>query len=228
MKSPQPISVTTGIRSRQHYPCIEALPSAQRYLVVSQAPVPGMAQAAVEQLEQLGQRVRVLLDRRVGAEASVLAALSEVPSDKATGVTGAWLEIPESVLTTQSRDEEAGSRHVLSDAINHVGASGCLIAIGSEHFVWQIAQQGQQRGLVQDDILMLPVAACGRHLFCVHCQHVTANVHHTPATCGGCGMSLEVRDHFSKRLGGYMGVRVDAEAPGELPETQEVAPCLAS
>jgi hypothetical protein len=31
-----------------------------------------------------------------------------------------------------------------------------------------------------------------------------------------------VRDHFSRRLGAFMGVMVDAEAPGEIPAIEEV------
>jgi len=31
---------------------------------------------------------------------------------------------------------------------------------------------------------------------------------------------LEVRDHFSRRLGAYMGVRIDAEVPGEVPREE--------
>jgi hypothetical protein len=35
---------------------------------------------------------------------------------------------------------------------------------------------------------------------------------------------LFVRDHFSRRLGAYMGLMVDAESPGELPEIEEIYP----
>ena len=35
--------------------------------------------------------------------------------------------------------------------------------------------------------------------------------------CPGCGAQLFVRDHFSRRLAAFMGVKVDAEAPGEFP-----------
>jgi dimethylamine monooxygenase subunit C len=35
---------------------------------------------------------------------------------------------------------------------------------------------------------------------------------------------LLVRDHFSRRLGAFMGVKVDAEEPGLHPETVELYP----
>ena len=39
----------------------------------------------------------------------------------------------------------------------------------------------------------------------------------TPVACSHCGVKLTVRDHYSRRLGAFMGVCVDAEAPGVLP-----------
>jgi hypothetical protein len=42
------------------------------------------------------------------------------------------------------------------------------------------------------------------------------------AQCAGCERWLLVRDHYSRRLAAYMGVMVDAEAPGERPEIREV------
>lgn len=41
-------------------------------------------------------------------------------------------------------------------------------------------------------------------------------------TCTGCGAPLFVRDHFSRRLAAFMGVQVDAEVPGEVPEAEEL------
>ena len=40
--------------------------------------------------------------------------------------------------------------------------------------------------------------------------------------CPGCGRSLFVRDHFSRRLGAFQGVCVDAETPGDVPEAVEI------
>ena len=43
-----------------------------------------------------------------------------------------------------------------------------------------------------------------------------------PYTCPGCGRALFVRDHFSRRLGAFQGVCIDAETPGEVPEPVEI------
>jgi dimethylamine monooxygenase subunit C len=41
-------------------------------------------------------------------------------------------------------------------------------------------------------------------------------------SCAGCARWLLVRDHYSRRLAAYMGVMVDAEAPGALPPLKDV------
>jgi hypothetical protein len=43
-------------------------------------------------------------------------------------------------------------------------------------------------------------------------EDATANI----VACPGCGANLFVRDHFSRRLRAFMGVKADAEMPGEL------------
>jgi hypothetical protein len=42
---------------------------------------------------------------------------------------------------------------------------------------------------------------------------VTTNI----VQCKDCNRWLLVRDHYSSRLAAYMGVMVDAEAPGSVP-----------
>jgi hypothetical protein len=56
----------------------------------------------------------------------------------------------------------------------------------------------------------------------VHCRASTENVRTNIVRCSGCSRWLLVRDHYSRRLAAYMGVMVDAEAPGELPPIREV------
>ena len=41
-------------------------------------------------------------------------------------------------------------------------------------------------------------------------------------TCSGCGLSLLVRDHFSRRIGAFQGVCIDAEVPGTAPPPEAV------
>jgi len=63
-----------------------------------------------------------------------------------------------------------------------------------------------------------------RRVQCVHCKGITENVHTQPVLCGHCGLTLLVRDHYSRRLAAFQGVCIDAEAPGETPAIEVAFP----
>jgi dimethylamine monooxygenase subunit C len=56
-----------------------------------------------------------------------------------------------------------------------------------------------------------------RRVQCVHCKGITENVSTDPFTCSHCGLSLFVRDHYSRRIAAFQGVNIDAEDPGQVP-----------
>ncbi len=60
-----------------------------------------------------------------------------------------------------------------------------------------------------------------RRVQCVHCKGVTEEVTTDPFQCQHCGLHLFVRDHYSRRLAAFQGVRIDAEDPGNVPPAQE-------
>ena len=95
---------------------------------------------------------------------------------------------------------------------------------GSEGFIWQVAKALYDFGVQDDDIDKELCGTLARTVYCVHCKAVTKNAHHNIVTCTGCQRHLFVRDHFSRRLGAYMGLMVDAEEPGVLPTIDEVYP----
>ena len=95
---------------------------------------------------------------------------------------------------------------------------------GSEDFIWQVAKQLYDFGVQDDDIDKELCRTLARSVYCVHCKTITKNVHLNIVACDGCQRKVFVRDHFSRRLGAYMGLMVDAEQPGVLPEINEVYP----
>ena len=52
-----------------------------------------------------------------------------------------------------------------------------------------------------------------RRLYCVHCGHFQDIGSEGECTCGQCRVKLFVREHFSQRLGAYMGVCIDPDSP---------------
>jgi hypothetical protein len=55
----------------------------------------------------------------------------------------------------------------------------------------------------------------------VHCKGITENVALDPFVCSHCGLSLYVRDHYSRRIAAFQGVNIDAEDPGLVPAAVE-------
>jgi hypothetical protein len=99
-----------------------------------------------------------------------------------------------------------------------------LYAIGSETFLADVAALGAQAGLSRAEMALGHAGSLARRVYCVHCRTVTEGVTDSVFTCAGCGASLFVRDHFSGRMAAFMGVQVDAEAPGELPPIETLYP----
>lgn len=100
--------------------------------------------------------------------------------------------------------------------------SARLYAVGDEHAIWRAIRVADRHGMSPPAIRRHRVATLARPVFCVHCRHVAEHVRHNVFDCPGCHRALFVRDHFSRRLGAYMGFQIDAEVPGERPPIEEI------
>lgn len=105
-------------------------------------------------------------------------------------------------------------------AAEHMGFR--LYATGTEPFLWAVRNIAQDFGLTLDEIRLYAHGSKARRVFCNHCRTITARVTTNIVTCSGCGASLFVRDHFSRRLNAFAGVQVDAEVPGDRPPLAEL------
>lgn len=92
-----------------------------------------------------------------------------------------------------------------------------LSVAGSENFIGQAVAVGMAHGLGPEAIATEYSGSPARRVQCVHCKGFTAAVTASPVPCSHCGLMLLVRDHYSRRLGAFMGVCIDAEAPGDIP-----------
>jgi dimethylamine monooxygenase subunit C len=99
-----------------------------------------------------------------------------------------------------------------------------LYALGSESFIWDCARVARDCGMDRSEYRMCHVGSEQRRVYCVHCRSMIEGVKTNIVPCPACGAPLLVRDHFSRRLSAFMGVQVDAEAPGEVPAVSEVFP----
>jgi hypothetical protein len=96
-----------------------------------------------------------------------------------------------------------------------------LYVAGPESFMGLVMRIALQFNLNKDEIRAEECGTLARRVYCIHCRSASENVRTNITQCS-CGRWLVVRDHYSRRLAAYMGVMVDAEAPGELPAIKEV------
>ncbi|MBE7373687.1 dimethylamine monooxygenase subunit DmmA family protein [Pseudomonas lopnurensis] len=87
-----------------------------------------------------------------------------------------------------------------------------LYVVGDETFVWHVYRLARHAGLLGDEIELIKSGA-RRRLYCVHCATFQDIGEEGEANCSGCGVRLLVREHFSQRLGAYMGVCLDPSRP---------------
>ncbi|MFW2589737.1 dimethylamine monooxygenase subunit DmmA family protein [Sagittula sp. SSi028] len=107
-------------------------------------------------------------------------------------------------------------------ATAHMGTR--MYLAGSEGLLGRASATALSAGLPLDAIEMEHRGPIARRMQCVHCKGFTDDVITDPFRCSHCGLTLFVRDHFSRRLGAFQAVCVDAETPGIVPAPQEIQP----
>ncbi|MFG1207751.1 dimethylamine monooxygenase subunit DmmA family protein [Xanthobacter flavus] len=189
-----------GIKSRPTYAPLAPDPSGRHHLlVVEAAEVP--AEALAEGISPSAFEVWTVARR--SAVPSV-PAMEEAPGSVATfrSVTHLF-----SALEERLARETMGLR---------------LYAAGAEPFLWDVWGRAQKAGLSRQETAFAEAGPKARRVYCVHCRTMSEGITTSIFTCPGCGASLFVRDHFSRRLAAFMAVQVDAEVPGEVPEAEEL------
>ncbi len=97
-----------------------------------------------------------------------------------------------------------------------------LYVAGPEAFMGLVMRIAFEFNLNADEIRAEECGSGARRVHCIHCRTAMESVTTNIVECTGCHRWLIVRDHYSRRLAAYMGVMVDAEAPGERPAIQEM------
>ena len=93
---------------------------------------------------------------------------------------------------------------------------------GTEGLIGQAMRVAIESGIDHASIQTEHRGSLARRVQCVHCKGITENVTTQPVVCAHCGLTLFVRDHYSRRIAAFQGVCIDAEEPGVVPETEEI------
>lgn len=138
-------------------------------------------------------------------------------------MTGWLADRPASVHTIAATTLDLALK-VLGETLRAAQMGTRLYLVGPEDAIWQAARLADGVGMSRDEMRLMQAGTRARPVFCVHCRTVTRDVHTHIVPCSGCGRALFVRDHFSRRLGAYMGFQIDAEAPGDIPAEEVIYP----
>ena len=194
--------IQPGIKSRPTYDKLKPDPFAKNNIVVIDASGSDayldMAKAASEQFLS---RTTVLLDRESVPDAAVEGKVTS------TKVGNFWI-----FPTLETLIARLDS--VL--AISKMGTR--LYAAGREPLLGSVVKTAIAHGVSHNSVITEHRGSLKRRVQCVHCKGYTDNVTTNPVQCAHCGLTLLVRDHYSRRIGAFQGVCIDAEAPGEVPE----------
>jgi ferredoxin-NADP reductase len=183
----------------------------------------------------VGGRHHVLVGHGVGGDPllRVIAALRESGGSRASrrllyvtdsGVAGAALDAVRAADVAEVRCFPATPALLADLRVTFDAAlmGTRLYVAGPEAFMGLVMRLAAEFNLNRDEIRAEECGSRARRVHCIHCRTATEEVRTNIVQCTGCRRWLIVRDHYSRRLAAYMGVMVDAEAPGELPEIREV------
>lgn len=197
-----------GIKSRPEYKGLDIDPHAKRHLFVLE-----------------GEGAQALIDE-VGAKGTDFLAKSEILYLAAGAAPKAY----DTKLSALSPDVfwQAPTLQPLifrlRACLDQARMGMRLSTAGTEGFIGQIMQVAMEYGIDHHSIQTEHRGSMARRVQCVHCKGITDHVTTSPFACSHCGLPLLVRDHYSRRLGAFQGVNIDAEEPGTAPEPEEMFP----
>ncbi len=183
-----------GIKSRPVYTGLDIDQHAQRHLFVLDGE--GIS-ALLDQVTAAGAGFLKTSDVLIVGDSAKLRSLK--PHDVWGAPTNPVLL---NRLDTQLTNTKIGTRLYLS---------------GTEGFIGQAMAVALRHGIDFNSIRTEHRGSLARRVQCVHCKGITEDVKTSPVICTHCGVSLLVRDHYSRRLAAFQGVCIVAEVPGTAP-----------
>ncbi|EJC85590.1 hypothetical protein Rleg4DRAFT_7477 [Rhizobium leguminosarum bv. trifolii WSM2297] len=198
--------LVAGIKSRPVYKGLTIQPRARRHIF------------ALE-----GEGAKALLDQRPALDDAVLSRseiLYVARGSQGSGQDEALRGLGADMFFTAPTIATLLFRLKGSLATAHMGTR--LYIAGTEGFIGQAMLVALDHGMDQASVITEHRGSLARRVQCVHCKGTTDDVTTSPFSCSHCGLTLLVRDHYSRRLAAFQGVNIDAEVPGSAPDPEEL------
>ncbi len=198
--------LVAGIKSRPVYKGLTIQPHARRHIF------------ALE-----GEGAKALLDQQPVLDEAVLSRseiLYVARGSQWSGLDEALRHLGADMFFTAPTIATLLFRLKGSLATAHMGTR--LYISGTEGFIGQAMLVALEYGMDHASIITEHRGSLARRVQCVHCKGITDDVTVSPFACSHCGLTLLVRDHYSRRLAAFQGVNIDAEEPGSAPNPEEL------
>lgn len=195
----------TGIKSRPVYDTLRPLTHATHHLLAAQGSGGEVLLRLLSEMQDLLWRTTILYSTETFSGRQFEEQLAR------TGVADVRV----------FSDNELLVQH-LSERLKAATMGTVLYLAGSESFIGRAMQVASEFDLKSDEVLREHCGTFARRVICIHCNGMNENVTRRIFNCGHCSRPLIVRDHYSRRLGAFMGVKADAETPGILPPDEEL------
>ena len=200
--------LVSGIKSRPVYAQLALDPHARRHLIVAEGEgALAVSEAVQDASPEVLACTTILYARGGSAGQDHLAKLTALGVDHCH-------EFP-SIPTLLFR---------LNGVLATASMGLRLYATGTEGFMGQVIQLALAHAIDHHSIVTEHRGSLARRVQCTHCKGIVEDVTTNIVTCIHCGINLLVRDHYSRRLGAFMGVSADAEEAGVLPARESVFP----
>ncbi|AOT02962.1 dimethylamine monooxygenase subunit DmmA family protein [Arthrobacter sp. U41] len=132
------------------------------------------------------------------------------------GSTGDTAGLDADVQPRHDLHFEAATADTLSELKSALGSSHVgvrLVLVGPPADIRAAAAAAAECGLQQEEMTLLSDDTAPRVIYCPHCHSTTktGRAAGSEVQCQGCGTVLATTDHFSRRLGAYLGYSAHAE-----------------
>ncbi|MFJ5959036.1 dimethylamine monooxygenase subunit DmmA family protein [Paenarthrobacter sp. NPDC092416] len=111
---------------------------------------------------------------------------------------------------------EAATPEALAELRSALGCSNVgvrLMLAGPTADIRAAAAAAAECGIEQEEMTLLSEETAPRAIYCPHCHSATATLRAagSEVQCQGCGTKLATTDHFSRRMGAYLGYSAHVE-----------------
>ncbi|ODN71657.1 dimethylamine monooxygenase subunit DmmA family protein [Methylobrevis pamukkalensis] len=181
-------------------------------------PRPGRAHLLIA--DDAGSAAIVDLFARAPADFHESATILSVTKDLSGDEAAALHRLSPATLT--ACPDMPAMLNTLAGLLAEAGMGVQIYLAGTEPLIGQAMRVVIEAGIDHSAIATEHRGSLARRVQCVHCKGFMDEVTTQPVTCAHCGLSLFVRDHYSRRLAAFQGVCINAEDQSEIVPAEEV------